>query len=127
MIKIDRIDHLVLTVTSIENTCDFYCNILGLDRETFGEDRIALKFGQQKFNLHQFGCDINPKAKMPIPRSMDLCLITTTPISNVISHLDNHQTRIIIGPVTRTGAKGPITSVYVRDPDGNLVEISTYD
>lgn len=127
MIKIDRIDHLVLTVTSIKNTCDFYCDILGLERETFGEDRIALKFGEQKFNLHLVGSEINPRAKLPMPGSADLCLITTTPIADVVSHLGNHQIKIIIGPVARTGAKGPVTSVYVRDPDGNLVEISTYD
>ncbi len=126
MIKIDRIDHLVLTVASIENTCNFYCNILGLHRQSFGEDRIALKFGEQKFDLHEVGSEINPKAKLPMPGSMDLCLITTTPISDVISHLGNHQITIETGPVTRTGAKGPITSLYLRDPDGNLVEISTY-
>ena len=127
MIKIDSIDHLVLTVTSIKNTCDFYCDILGLERETFGEDRIALKFGEKKFNLHPVGSDINPKAKSPMPGSMDLCLITTTPIADVISHLGNHQINIETGPVARTGAKGPITSVYVRDPDCNLVELSVYD
>ena len=126
MINIDRIDHLVLTVTSIEDTCDFYCGILGLERESFGDDRIALNFGQQKFNLHPVDSEIVPRAKLPMPGSMDLCLITTTPISSVISHLANYQIKIEIGPVSRTGAKGPVTSVYVRDPDGNLVEISTY-
>ncbi|MCP4185495.1 MAG: VOC family protein [Hyphomicrobiales bacterium] len=126
MIKIDRIDHLVLTVTSIENTCDFYCGILGLERESFGDERIALNFGEQKFNLHRVGSEINPRAKVPVPGLMDLCLITTTVISDVISHLGNHQITIETGPVTRTGAKGPVTSLYVRDPDVNLVEISTY-
>ena len=127
MIKIDRIDHLVLTVTTIKNTCDFYCGILGMERETFGEGRIALKFGHQKFNLHPVGSDIKPKAKSPMPGSMDLCLITTTPIADVIAHLGKHQINTEIGPVTRMGANGPITSLYVRDPDGNLVEISEYD
>jgi catechol 2,3-dioxygenase-like lactoylglutathione lyase family enzyme len=127
MMKIDSIDHLVLTVTSLEDTCKFYCDVLGMERETFGEGRIALKFGQQKFNLHQIDTDITPKAKSPLPGSIDLCLITTASIPSVISHLGNHRITIETGPVSRTGAEGPITSVYVRDPDGNLVEISVYD
>ncbi len=127
MIEIDRIDHLVLTVSSIENTCSFYCDILGMDRERFAGDRTALKFGRQKINLHQAGLEIMPNAKLLVPGSADLCLIAVSPISDVVSHLGACQVDVEIGPVKGTGANGPITSVYIRDPDENLVEISVYE
>lgn len=124
VMQIDRLDHLVLTVQSIEATCEFYCSILGMELITFGNDRRALKFGNQKINLHQAGKEFEPKALHPTPGSADLCLITTTPLSEVIQHLASYQIPIEEGIVQRTGATGAIASAYIRDPDGNLIEIS---
>ena len=123
---IDRIDHLVLTVRDIESTCAFYTRALGMTVVSFGEGRKALAFGRQKFNLHQAGREFEPKADRPTSGSADLCLITTTPIADVKRHLDSCGVAIELGPVPRTGATGPITSLYIRDPDRNLVEISNY-
>ena len=122
--KIDRLDHLVLTVQNMEATCEFYCRVLGMELIKFGNDRKALKFGNQKINLHQAGKEFEPKALCPTPGSADLCLITTTPLSEVIQHLAFYQIPIEEGIVQRTGATGSIASVYIRDPDGNLIEIS---
>lgn len=124
--NIDRIDHLVLTVGDIQETCKFYTKVLGMEAVTFGNGRIALKFGNQKLNLHQLGQEFEPKALKPTPGSADLCLITSNPLSKVVSHLRGCQIEIIEGPVKRTGAMGEITSVYIRDPDYNLIEISNY-
>ncbi|MDN7247379.1 VOC family protein [Planococcus shenhongbingii] len=124
--KINRLDHLVLTVASIEDTCEFYHRILGMEINAFGDNRKALKFGNQKINLHEAGKEFEPKAKTPMPGSADLCLITDTSIPEVILHLRNCQVEIEEGPVKRTGATASITSVYIRDPDGNLIEISNY-
>ncbi|MBX4972894.1 VOC family protein [Rhizobium lentis] len=124
MIRIDRLDHLVLTVADIAATCDFYARILGMSVETFAEGRKALKFGVQKINLHQAGHEFEPKAKHPIPGSGDLCFITETPLADVIAHLHASGVAIEEGPVERTGATGRLRSVYFRDPDGNLVEVS---
>jgi len=124
MIRIDRLDHLVLTVADIAITCDFYSRILGMSVETFAEDRKALKFGVQKINLHQAGHEFDPKAKHPIPGSGDLCFITTTPLADVIAHLQAAGIAIEEGPVERTGATGRLRSVCLRDPDGNLIEVS---
>ncbi|MFV0281366.1 MAG: VOC family protein [Rhodoblastus sp.] len=126
MIAIDRLDHLVLTVADIERTCAFYSDILGMRVETFGQGRIALVFGTQKFNLHQAGREFLPKAARPTPGSADLCLIASTPLDAVIAHLREKDVAIEEGPVARTGAAGPIMSVYFRDPDRNLVEVSNY-
>lgn len=126
MIQINRIDHLVLTVRSIEETCDFYTKALGMKVVTFGSGRKALEFGIQKFNLHEAGAEFLPKAERPTPGSADFCLITDTPIKTVVEHLSSLKIRIEEGPVARTGATGSIVSVYVRDPDANLVEISQY-
>ena len=126
-IVIDRIDHAVLTVRDIDVTCDFYHEVLGMEVISFGEGRRALKFGEQKFNLHQAGKEFEPKAHRPTPGSADFCLITTTPISEVMGKLDDCGVEVFEGPVSRTGASGPITSVYFRDPDLNLVEVSVYD
>jgi len=126
MISIDRLDHLVLTVADIDRTCAFYCEILGFEITTFGADRTALTFGAQKFNLHQLGKEFEPKAACPTAGSADLCLITTTPISDVVSQLELAGISIEEGPVARTGATGPIMSIYIRDPDQNLIEVSTY-
>ena len=124
MITTKAIDHFVLTVASIEASCEFYASVLGMRVETFGEGRKALRFGSQKINLHQIGKEFEPKAKRPTTGSADFCLIVATPIEQVIEHLGRCRVDIEQGPVARTGAEGPIVSVYIHDPDGNLVEIS---
>ncbi len=123
---IDRIDHFVLTIASVEASCDFYSKVLGMEVETFGQGRKALRFGNQKINLHQAGKEFEPKAKTPTPGSGDFCLITTDPLDSFIEHLMECEVEIEEGPVERTGARGDIRSVYFRDPDGNLVEVSEY-
>ncbi|OWJ66875.1 VOC family protein [Inquilinus limosus] len=124
MIRIDHLDHLVLTVASIEATCDFYIRALGMQVETFGQGRTALRFGNQKINLHQAGHEFEPKALRPTPGSGDLCFIAATPLEEVIGHLQRLGIAIEEGPMPRTGATGPLRSVYLRDPDANLIEIS---
>lgn len=124
MIRIDHLDHLVLTVASIDESCDFYVRILGMSIETFGEGRKALTFGNQKINLHRAGYEFEPKAKRPTPGSADLCFVSTTSLDDVIAHLAAEGVAIEEGPVHRTGATGPILSVYFRDPDCNLIEVS---
>ena len=124
--RIDRVDHLVLTVADIDATVDFYTRVLGMKAVTFGAGRTALAFGQSKINLHQAGHEFEPKAHRPTPGSADLCLITTDSLDRVIEELVRHDVPIEEGPVERTGATGPILSVYVRDPDRNLIEVSTY-
>jgi catechol 2,3-dioxygenase-like lactoylglutathione lyase family enzyme len=124
--KINRLDHLVLTVKDIDAACAFYHDVLGMEIETFQQNRKALKFGTQKINLHQHGHEIDPKAINPTPGSADLCFIADTPIAEVIETLKSKGLAIEIGPVERTGATGKILSVYIRDPDQNLVEISNY-
>ena len=126
MIEIDRLDHLVLTVADIGRTCDFYAQVLGMSVETFGAGRTALKFGRQKFNLDQQGREFEPKADRPTPGSADLCLIATTPLDSIVAHLQAKGVAIEEGPIARTGATGPIVSVYFRDPDQNLIEVSNY-
>ncbi|WP_244518176.1 VOC family protein [Phyllobacterium sp. OV277] len=121
---IDHLDHLVLTVKNIEATCVFYSKALGMTLETFDHQRKALRFGNQKINLHELGHEFEPKAKAATPGSGDLCFITKTPLDRVIAQLDQLGIAIEEGPVARTGATGPIRSVYIRDPDGNLVEIA---
>ena len=124
--NIDRLDHLVLTVADIERTCAFYRDVLGMRVETFGAGRTALVFSQQKINLHRAGREFEPKALAPTPGSGDLCLITATPLAEVVAELGRAGIAIEQGPVERTGACGPIRSVYLRDPDRNLIEISNY-
>lgn len=126
-IVIDRIDHLVLTVADVEATCAFYARVLGVQVVTFAGGRKALAFGRQKINLHPHGREFEPKAARPTPGSADLCLIAATPLSGVIAHLAAEGVKLIEGPVGRTGATGPITSVYFRDPDDNLIEVSNYE
>ena len=124
--KIDRLDHLVLTVADIERTCAFYSGILGFEVLRFGEGRVALGFGNQKINLHQTGKEFEPKALRPTAGSGDLCFIAATPVDEVIRELNAAGVAIEEGPVERTGAIGRIRSIYLRDPDHNLLEISNY-
>jgi catechol 2,3-dioxygenase-like lactoylglutathione lyase family enzyme len=124
MLALDSLDHLVLTVADIEATCNFYSRFLGMQVVSFGDGRKALTFGIQKINLHQIGHEFEPKAIRPTPGSADLCFLTQTPLAEVIAHLRSCQRVIVEGPVQRTGATGPIESVYLRDPDGNLIEIA---
>jgi catechol 2,3-dioxygenase-like lactoylglutathione lyase family enzyme len=125
--KVKAIDHIVLTVKDIDATCAFYARVLGMRITTFGGGRRALSFGAQKINLHQYGREFEPKAKKPTPGSVDLCFITSMPISDVVEHLRVCGVELLEGPVQRTGAVGPIMSVYFRDPDGNLIEVSNYE
>lgn len=122
--KIDSLDHLVLTVKNIETTASFYSRVLGMDVITFGGGRKALSFGVQKINLHQHGNEFEPKAQHPTPGSADLCFITSIPLAEVENHLSACNVEVLEGPVQRTGATGPILSVYFRDPDMNLIEVS---
>lgn len=124
--QISRIDHLVLTVADIDCTVEFYTRILGMKKIEFGEGRIALTYGDQKINLHQLGKEFEPKAGNVSAGSADLCFIIDTPIAQAIEHLQQHGVELIEGPVHRTGARGKIISAYLRDPDGNLLEVSNY-
>jgi catechol 2,3-dioxygenase-like lactoylglutathione lyase family enzyme len=124
-VRIARLDHLVLTVADVEATVAFYERVLGMAPVTFGGGRRALSFGDAKINLHQAGREFEPKAARPTPGSADLCLIAVGPLSEVVAELARHGVPIEEGVVRRTGATGPIDSVYLRDPDGNLIEIST--
>jgi catechol 2,3-dioxygenase-like lactoylglutathione lyase family enzyme len=124
--KIDRLDHLVLTVHDVDRTCEFYSRVFGMEIITFGEGRKALRFGQQKLNLHTAGKEWEPKALNPTPASGDFCLIAEVPLEQVIQHIKACGVEILEGPVRRTGATGDITSIYIRDPDGNLIEVSNY-
>jgi len=124
--QIKNIDHLVLTVADIDKTIDFYTNILGFEVVTFGNNRKALTFGNQKINLHQKGEEFEPKAEHPTTGSADLCFISETDIDDVLEELKQKNIEIIEGVVERTGAIGKIKSVYFRDPDLNLIEISNY-
>ena len=122
--RLSSLDHLVLTVADIERSCAFYTAILGMGRETFGAGRTALKFGSQKINLHPASAPFAPHAAKPAAGSADLCFLTDDPLEQVMAALAAGGVEIIEGPVPRTGATGPLTSVYCRDPDGNLIEIS---
>ncbi|MBC9911914.1 VOC family protein [Chitinophaga varians] len=124
--KILHLDHLVLTVADIDTTCRFYQEVLGMELQTFANNRKALKFGQQKINLHQKGQEFEPKATHPTPGSADLCFITETPIREVKEELIGKNIPLLESEVQRTGANGPIISIYFRDPDGNLIEVSNY-
>ena len=124
--KIDSIDHVVFTVKDISATCEFYSKVLGMEITTFGEGRKALAFGSQKINLQQLGRESTLIAEKPTPGSADICFVTFVPVSEVIAHLNSCGVRLVGGPVQRDGARGPMTSVYFRDPDLNLVEVSNY-
>jgi catechol 2,3-dioxygenase-like lactoylglutathione lyase family enzyme len=124
--KIDSIDHVVLTVKDISATCDFYSRVLGMEIVTFGEGRKALAFGSQKINLQQLGRESTLIAEKPTAGSADVCFVTSVPVSEVVAHLNSCGVRLVGGPVERDGARGLMMSVYFRDPDLNLVEVSNY-
>ncbi|PMM42106.1 VOC family protein [Vibrio splendidus] len=124
--EISHLDHLVLTVKDLQVTVDFYQRVLGMKPIEFGEGRLALLFGTQKINLHLSGSEFEPKARRVQVGSADLCFITNTPIAEVAEHIKAQGVVIEEGPVQRTGATGNIVSVYIRDPDGNLIEVSNY-
>jgi catechol 2,3-dioxygenase-like lactoylglutathione lyase family enzyme len=125
-VRVNRLDHLVLTVADIAATVAFYTRILGMEAVTFGAGRTALTFGTSKINLHQAGHEFEPKALRPTPGSADVCLIVDDRIGDVIAELTAAGIAIEEGPVERTGATGPIVSCYLRDPDQNLIELSNY-
>lgn len=126
MVRLQRLDHFVLTVASVEATCAFYEKALGMTPVSFAGGRRALAFGDQKINLHRAGAEFVPHARRPEPGSADFCLIAEGPIEGVLTDLQAAGVTIEEGPVDRTGARGPIRSVYFRDPDGNLVEVAVY-
>jgi catechol 2,3-dioxygenase-like lactoylglutathione lyase family enzyme len=123
-VRIESLDHLVLTVRDVEATIDFYAHMLGASRVSFGEGRLAVAFGVQRIHLHPAGAELEPKAAQPTPGSADLCFLTPTPMEQVVGELHSEHVQVVEGPVERQGAAGTLLSVYVRDPDGNLVEIS---
>jgi catechol 2,3-dioxygenase-like lactoylglutathione lyase family enzyme len=127
---IDHIDHIVLTTRDLQGCLRFYCDALGMKLERFKtptEERMALKFGAQKINVHEWGKEFTPRAHVAAPGSLDLCFIASIPLREVMERLKKNDIPLLEGPVRKTGAQGPITSVYVRDPDLNLVEISEYN
>jgi catechol 2,3-dioxygenase-like lactoylglutathione lyase family enzyme len=124
--RLERLDHLVLTVASIDKTVRFYAGVLGMTEVAFEDGRRALSFGQQKLNLHQAGHEFEPKAARPTPGSADLCLVADADPTTIAAWLHSRGVSVEEGPVARTGALGPITSFYFRDPDENLVELATY-
>jgi catechol 2,3-dioxygenase-like lactoylglutathione lyase family enzyme len=124
---VERLDHLVLTVRDVEVTAAFYERVLGMERVSFGEGRCALRFGVSKINLHPSSAPLPPHAAFPTSGSADLCFITAIPITEVLRHIGQCGITLEQGPVARSGALGAITSVYFRDPDGNLIEVSAYD
>ena len=122
--NITNIDHIVLTVRNINKTVQFYESVLGMVGESFGKNKMALKFGNQKINLHENGSEFEPRANKPTPGSEDVCFLTDTNLDAVMRHLTNKGVKIIEGPVKREGATGPIISIYFRDPDDNLIEVA---
>lgn len=122
--KIDCLDHLVLTVKDIDQSCAFYSKVMGMKLVSFDGKRKALSFGSQKINLHLSGKEFEPKAQRPTPGSADLCFLTSVPLAEVMDHLSRCGVAVLEGPVERTGAEGPILSVYFRDPDMNLIEVA---
>jgi len=122
--KITCIDHLVLTVEDIDATVAFYSRVLGMVPISFAGERMGLSFGAQKINLHNAGGEIKPHCKNPVPGSTDICFITETPMPLVMRHLASCEVNILAGPLQRQGAVGPLLSIYILDPDSNLIEIA---
>jgi catechol 2,3-dioxygenase-like lactoylglutathione lyase family enzyme len=125
-LKLLGLDHVVLTVKDLEVTVDFYTRVLGMRVSVSPGGPLAVRFGNQKINLHELGSEFQPNARRAVPGAGDLCLITEQPIEAVVSHLEECEVEILEGPVARMGALGPMTSVYFRDPDGNLLEVAAY-
>ncbi len=121
-----RIDHIALVVSDVARSCEFYCQVLGMTKVNYKSDQVALNFGDQQIKLYQLGCEQATHAETLIQGSADLCFITTTPLIQAMSTLNHHQVPLIDGPVARDGALGPIQSLYFKDPDGNLIEVSRY-
>ena len=121
---LEKLDHLVLPVSDIDAIATFYTTYLGMEKRLFGDDRVALHFGDQKINLHPAGWDYEPKARVSIAGSADLCFIVSERVESLQAKLVQLGVEIIEGPVVRTGATGPLRSIYIRDPDGNLIELS---
>lgn len=126
MPQIDAVDHVVLTVSSVANTCEFYARVLHMEVVTFEGNRKALRFGSQKLNLHEAGREFEPKAAHPTPGSADLCLLTSDSLSEWQQHLKECGVEIVAGPIVQVGARGPMQSIYLYDPDGNLIELAQY-
>jgi catechol 2,3-dioxygenase-like lactoylglutathione lyase family enzyme len=122
--RVQRIDHVVLTVGDLERTIAFYERVLGMTAVSFGEGRRALTFGDQKLNLHHAGREFEPKAERPTPGAIDVCFTTDVPLGEVAAHLRSQSVAIELGPVDKIGARGALRSLYFRDPDGNLIEVS---
>ena len=122
--QLNQLDHLVLTVADVNRTVRFYVDVLGMREESFGANRWALIFGRQKINLHKHGAEYEPKAHTPTPGSADLCFLTSTPVAQVVTELKARNVTIETGPVDRIGASGKLRSIYLRDPDRNLIEIA---
>ena len=122
--KVEQLDHLVLPVSDIESIAHFYTTHLGMEKRTFGEGRVALHFGDQKINLHPAGWDYEPKAKVSVAGTADLCFLVSEPVESLQADLIEGEIEVIEGPVERTGASGRLLSIYIRDPDGNLIELS---
>ncbi|WP_261884157.1 VOC family protein [Vibrio pelagius] len=125
--NIKHLDHFVLTVADIPTSVAFFQSVMGMNAVTFGEGRVALEYGQQKINLHQLGREFEPKARHVQAGSADLCFIIEGDLASAMQHVRAQNVNILEGPITRTGAQGPITSFYFRDPDGNLIECSVYE
>jgi len=123
-IRIKNLDHLVITASNLQAIIDFYTKVLGMEHVAFGDNLHSVHFGDQKFNIHDASTNVSPKAKNIVPGSEDFCLISETSVSQVIQHLQDCGVTVEQGPVTRSGAAGVLQSVYFRDPDGNLVEVS---
>jgi catechol 2,3-dioxygenase-like lactoylglutathione lyase family enzyme len=125
-VKVTRLDHLVLTVADLEATLDFYTRALGMNVQAFAGGRLALRFGEQKINLHEAGREFEPRARLATPGSADLCFVVEQPLMDWAEHLEALGVPLVEGPVPRVGALGPMTSIYFRDPDGNLLELASY-
>ncbi|GAB4224644.1 MAG: VOC family protein [Kiloniellaceae bacterium] len=123
-VELDRLDHFALTVRDVEETCAFYEKALGMARQTFGEGRVALRFGRHRININPNPNDLSRKPAVPIPGSAEFCIVVRTPLEKIIAHLRGCGVDLEHGPAEAQGAEGPLRSIWFRDPDGNLVEVA---